>query len=52
MKKKAYLASLAVLNEALAFVIDEKQKKNIEENIEIIQGNLWGTLSSSISFLN
>lgn len=51
-EKKAYLASLAVLNEALAFVIDEKQKKNIEENIEIIQGNLWGTLSSSISFLN
>ncbi|MBR4310789.1 MAG: hypothetical protein IKT79_07150, partial [Akkermansia sp.] len=47
-EKKAYLASLAVLNEALAFVVDETQKKNIEKNIEIIQGNLWGMLSSSI----
>lgn len=47
-EKNAYLASLAILNESLAFVINETQKKNIEKNIEIIQGNLWGMLSSSI----
>ena len=46
--KQAYLASLAIINEALEFVCDKEKQKRLNENRVIIQGNLFNSIFDSL----
>ena len=43
-EQQEYLAAIAILNEALELTQDKKQIERIEQNLDIIQKNLFASL--------